>query len=68
MPEKKYTHVAVEVPTQRKISVLAKAKDMTIYSLVEAWAEEEWQEQRHAGLVTDAMIGKSTPTPKGKKS
>lgn len=56
MAEKKYTHVAVEPPTQRKVAILAKAMDVTIYSLVEHWAEQEWKSARKAGLVTDAML------------
>jgi hypothetical protein len=56
MPEKKYTHVAVEPPTQRKVAILAKAMDVTIYSLVEYWANQEWQAAQKAGLVTEAML------------
>ena len=63
MPEDKFTHLAVEKQTQRKVSMLAKAMDVSIYSLVEYWASAEWKEAKKAGLVTDAML-KASEQPK----
>lgn len=56
MADKKYTHVAVEPRTQRKVAILAKAKDVKIYHLMEALADREWKKALQAGLVTDAML------------
>lgn len=61
MPDEKYTHVAVKPATQRKVALLAKAMDVTIYSLVEYWAEQEWESAQKAGLVTKAMLKTSEP-------
>jgi hypothetical protein len=54
--EKKFTHVGVEVQTQKKISILAKVEGENIYDLVALWAEEAWEKARKAGRVTDAML------------
>lgn len=58
--ENKFTHVAVEKSTQRKVALLAQVMDVSIYSLVEYWAEREWETALKAGLVTEAMLA-STP-------
>ena len=53
----KFTHIGVKKTTQRKVSILAKVLDNTeIYSLVEFWANQEWENARAGGLVTDAMV------------
>jgi hypothetical protein len=64
MAEDKFTHLAVEKPTQRKVALLAKAMDVSIYSLVEYWADAEWRSALKAGLVTDAMLPGSTKQEK----
>ena len=52
-----FTHVGVTTETQRKTAMLAKVLDVNIYSLVEVWANSEWESAKKAGLVTDAMLG-----------
>ena len=54
----KFTHIGIEKQTQRKISILAKALETNIYSMVGFWADHEWNTALKAGLVTDAMLGK----------
>ena len=61
MAKSEFTHVAVRPVTQRKVSLLAKALDVDIYSLVEIWAEAEWKDAKKKRLVTDAMLQTSTP-------
>ena len=51
-----FTHVGVTTETQRKTAVLAKALDTNIYSLVEFWANQEWESAVKKGLVTNAML------------
>ncbi len=58
----KFTHIAIERLTQRKISLLATVLDQTIYELVAEWAEEKWKLAKQAGLVKDAML---EPEPAG---
>ena len=53
---KKYTHIGVTVPTQKKISILASVIGPSIYELVESWADDAWNKAKEEGLVTDAMI------------
>ena len=56
----KFTHIGVKKSTQRKVSILAKVLDDTdMYSLVEFWANSEWENALKAGLVTDAMLTRS---------
>lgn len=53
----KFTHIGVKKSTQRKVAILAKVLDDTdMYSLVEFWANTEWENALKAGLVTDAML------------
>jgi hypothetical protein len=59
----KFTHVGVTPATQRKVALLAKALDTNIYSLVEYWADKEWQDALKAGLVTPAMLKPSEKVP-----
>lgn len=54
--DNKFTHIAVEKPTQRKIALLAKSLDVSIYSLVEYMADLEWKNALKRGVVTDAML------------
>lgn len=54
--EAKFTHVAIEKPTQKKIALLAKVKGGTIYEMVGEWADLYWDQAREAGVVTDAML------------
>lgn len=54
--ENKFTHVGVTTGTQRKIAMLAKVLDISIYSMVEVWADSEWESAKKKGLVTDAML------------
>ncbi len=54
--EPKFTHVAIERPTRRKITLLAKIFGVSIYELVGTWAEKDWKEALEAGLVTEAML------------
>jgi hypothetical protein len=61
---KKYTHVGVMTGTQKKIALLSRIRDVNIYDLVEAWADEAWEKAKKEGLVTDAML---TPAPIKKK-
>lgn len=51
-----FTHVGVKKVTQKKTAVLAKVMDVDMYSLVEVWADTEWESAKKAGLVTDAML------------
>lgn len=51
-----FTHVGVTTETQRKTAMLARALDTNIYSLVEFWANQEWETAKKKGLVTDAML------------
>ena len=55
-PKNEFTHVGVTTETQRKVAVIAKALDVSIYSLVEHWANLEWETAKQKGLVTDAML------------
>lgn len=56
-----FTHIGVKKSTHRKVSILARVLDNTdIYSLVEFWANTEWENARSAGLVTDAMLEKNS--------
>lgn len=52
----KFTHVGVEVKTQKQIAILASVIGPSIYGLVGAWAEAAWQIAKDAGMVTDAML------------
>jgi len=54
--DKKFTHIAIEKVTQRKISILANVLDERIYELVACWAEKDWQRALEAGLVTESML------------
>ena len=55
--EDKFTHIAVKKSTQRKVSILAKVLDNAdMYSLVEFWANNEWDNAIKAELVTNAML------------
>ena len=54
--QNEFTHVGVTTETQRKIAMLAKALDTNMYSLVEYWANQEWETAKSKGLVTDAML------------
>jgi len=58
MPNKPstFTHVGVKATTQRKIALLAKAQDTSIYDLVDIWAQADWQIALKAGIVTEAML------------
>lgn len=59
----KFTHIGVKKSTHRKVSILAKVLDDTdIYSLVEFWANTEWENALKAGLVTEAMLTQKTQT------
>ncbi len=64
----KYTHVGILKPTHKKIAILAAVANggqgVNIYELVDAWAQEAWQEAKANGLVTDAML--PTPSAAGK--
>ena len=53
---KKYTHLAVLVQTQKKVSILSSVTGESILDLVEAWADEAWEKEKKNGIVTDAMI------------
>lgn len=54
--EKKFTHVGIEIETQKQIAILAKVHGSTIYDLVGAWADASWEQAEKAGLVTPAML------------
>ncbi|GEM_PF-6706539 len=57
MAEDEFTQLRIKKYTRRKIAILAKVlENVTIYSLVEYWADQEWQEALKAGLVTKAML------------
>jgi len=58
---KKFTHLAVEKVTQRKVAVLAKVFDENIYELVARWAGQDWEQALENGLVTDAMLEQRAP-------
>ncbi len=60
--ERKYTHVAIERATQRKIAILATLSDQKIYEMIAAWTDAEWKKAKQAGLVKDAML---EPEPVG---
>lgn len=53
-----FTHIGVKKGTQRKVAILAKVANgrMNIYDLIDAWANDAWEEAKQAGVVTDAMI------------
>lgn len=51
-----FTHVGVTAETQRKTAILARVLDVNIYSLVEVWANAEWESAKKSGLVTDTML------------
>lgn len=51
-----FTHVGVTTETQKKTAMLAQVLDVNIYSLVEYWANTEWESAKKKGLVTDAML------------
>jgi len=55
-PNNKFTHVGVEVKTQKQIAILAKVHGCNIYDLVSIWTEASWNQAKVAGLVTDAML------------
>ena len=57
---KKFTHVGVEIKTQKQIAILASVIGPNIYGLVGAWADAAWQIAKDAGLVTDAMLEHQT--------
>jgi hypothetical protein len=66
---KKYTHLAVLVQTQKKVSILASVTGESILDLVEIWAAAAWEKAKKEGLVTDAMIQPQGQSPsKQKKS
>ena len=56
----KFTHIGVLTDTQKMIGILARVANggqgMNIYSLVDAWAKDAWEEAKAAGFVTDAML------------
>jgi hypothetical protein len=54
--QKKYTHVGVEIKTQKQIAILSKVHGCNIYDLVANWTEASWNQAKVAGLVTDAML------------
>ena len=59
--EDKFTHIGVKKTTQRKVAILSKVLDNTdMYSLVEFWANTEWENALKAGLVTEAMLTQKT--------
>jgi len=62
MADNEFTHLGVKKPTHRKTAILATALGLTIYDLVEEWAQREWTEALHEGLVTDAMLGVAAET------
>ena len=64
---KKYTHIGVTVPTQKKISILAAVIGPSIYELVESWANDAWEKAKKDGLVTDAMIQSTEKTSPSEK-
>jgi hypothetical protein len=64
---KKYTHIGVTVPTQKKISILASVIGPSIYELVESWTDEAWAKAKKDGLVTDAMIQSPEKQPPSEK-
>lgn len=68
--ETKFTHIGISVPTQKKISILAKVlvKSGYIYDLAALWADEAWDQARKAGLVTDAMLEPRKAHIVGKKN
>lgn len=53
-----FTHIGVKKGTQRKVALLAKVANggMNIYDLVDAWANDAWEEAKQAGVVNDAML------------
>jgi hypothetical protein len=55
-PNNKFTHVGVEVKTQKQIAILAKVHGCNIYDLVAIWSEASWNQAKVSGLVTDAML------------
>ena len=65
---KKYTHLAVLVQTQKKVSILSSVTGESILDIVEAWADQAWEKAKKDGLVTDAMIQPQSPTEKKTKS
>lgn len=58
-PVTKFTHIAVEKITQRKIAILAPVLGRRIYDLVREWADDAWEELFQAGKVDDALLGKA---------
>ncbi len=49
--------IAVPRQTKRKIVILAKILDNgPVYSIVQRWAEKEWNEALKAGLVNNSML------------
>jgi len=64
---KKYTHLAVLVKTQKKVSIIASVTGESILDLVESWADKAWEDAKKDGLVTDAMIQSPEPSPSKKK-
>jgi hypothetical protein len=53
---KKFTHVGVARETQRKIALLARVRNMSIYELVAGWANNAWNTAISEGLVTETML------------
>ena len=47
----KFEHLRVKTKAQRKVQLLARAMDVDMYSLVDYWADNEWESAKKAGLV-----------------
>ncbi len=57
MPDEvKFTHIAIERATQRKIAILATLKDQKIYEMIAGWTDEQWKAAKQAGLVKESML------------
>jgi hypothetical protein len=58
--DSKYTHVGVLKSTHKKIAILKTVANggqgVDMYQMIDAWANQAWEEAREAGLVTDAML------------
>lgn len=47
--EKKFTHIAIEKETQRRIAILAAVQQVRIYDLVRRLIDQEWNEALKSG-------------------
>ncbi len=55
--EPKFTNLAVEQETKRKIVLLAAVRNERIHELVARLANAEWKAAEQAGVVKKAMLG-----------